>query len=160
MEPSKADNAAALIGFFVLCFAIAGLGSWVTSTSVDTWYAALNKPSFNPPNWVFAPVWTVIYAMMAIAGWLVWQKSGLKPLFLDPGYYGLQLVLNFGWSATFFGAHAIGPALVIINVLLLVVAFTTRDFYEVDKRAGLLFTPYLGWVTFATILNVQIWKLN
>ena len=67
---------------------------------------------------------------------------------------------NFGWSATFFGAHAIGPALVIINVLLLVVAFTTRDFYEVDKRAGLLFTPYLGWVTFATILNVQIWKLN
>ncbi len=157
---SPATSVAVLIGFFVLCFAIAGLGSWATSISVGTWYAALEKPSFNPPNWIFAPVWTALYAMMAVAGWLVWRKAGWKPLFLKPGYYGLQLVLNFGWSATFFGAQAIGPALLIINLLLALIALTIYQFLEIDKRAAYLFVPYLGWVTFATILNVQIWKLN
>ena len=79
---STALSVAALVGFLVLCFAIAGLGSWATSTSVTTWYATLDKPSFNPPNWIFAPVWTALYAMMAVAGWLVWRKVGWKPLFL------------------------------------------------------------------------------
>ena len=159
-QQSFANSAAALIGFLVLCFAIAGLGGWATSMSVDTWYTTLAKPSFNPPNWIFAPVWTTLYVLIAVAGWLVWRKVGWKPLFLKPGYYGLQLLLNFGWSATFFGAQAIGPALLICNLLLAMIALTTYQFLEIDKRAGYLFMPYLAWVTFATILNVQIWKLN
>lgn len=149
-----------LIGFLLLCAAIAGLGGWATASSVGTWYQTLDKPSFNPPNWIFGPVWTALYAMIAVAGWLVWRKVGWKPLFLKPGYYGIQLVLNFGWSATFFAAQAIGPSVLIINLLLVVIALTTYQFLEIDKRAGYLFMPYLAWVTFATLLNVQIWKLN
>ena len=159
-EQSFANSAAALIGFLVLCFAIAGLGGWATASSVGTWYQTLDKPSYNPPNWIFGPVWTALYAMIAVAGWLVWRKAGWKPLFLKPGYYGIQLVLNFGWSATFFAAQAIGPSVLIINLLLVVIALTTYQFLEIDKRAGYLFIPYLAWVTFATLLNVQIWKLN
>ena len=160
MTASKTRDLAALVLFFALCFAIAGLGGWATSLSVDTWYPGLDKPSFNPPNWVFGPVWTALYAMMAVAGWLIWRKAGWRALFLKPGYYGIQLVLNFGWSATFFGAQAIGAAVLIINLLLVMIALTTYQFLEIDKRAGYLFMPYLAWVTFATILNVQIWKLN
>jgi tryptophan-rich sensory protein len=151
---------AVLILFIALCAGIAALGGWATSISVGTWYQTLEKASFNPPNWIFGPVWTVLYGMIAVAGWLVWRKAGWKPLFLKPGYYGIQLVLNFGWSATFFAAQAIGPSVLIINLLLVVIALTTYQFLEIDKRAGYLFMPYLAWVTFATILNVQIWKLN
>jgi translocator protein len=160
MNAGKLRDLTALALFLALCFAIAGLGGWATSLSVDGWYTTLDKPSFNPPNWIFGPVWTTLYAMIGVAGWLVWRKAGWRVLFLKPGYYGLQLVLNFGWSATFFGAEAIGPALVIINLLLVMIALTAFQFLEIDKRAGFLFMPYLAWVTFATILNVQIWKLN
>ena len=160
METSRAQSAIVLVLFLALCFAVASLGGWATSLSVDSWYLTLDKPSFNPPNWVFAPVWTALYAMMAVAGWLVWRKAGWRALFLKPGYYGLQLLLNFGWSATFFGAESVVAGLVIINLLLIAIALTTYQFLEIDKRAGYLFIPYLAWVTFATILNVQIWKLN
>jgi benzodiazapine receptor len=145
--------------FLVVCFAVSALGGAVTASSVGSWYQTLAKPSFNPPDWLFAPVWTLLYVMMAVAGWLVWRRGGparraALALFI------LQLALNLGWSLIFFGAQAIGAALVEIGVLWLAILATLIAFYRIDRRAGLLLAPYLAWVSFATLLTASLWMLN
>ncbi len=121
------------------------------------WYAGLVKPSFNPPNWIFAPVWTLLYIMVAIAGWRTWQRA---PRSSAMAVWFVQLALNFIWSPVFFGAHRPGAALVVIVALLAAILVFIVLCWPRDRAAGLLFTPYAAWVAFATLLNGAIWQLN
>ena len=155
-----ARSLAALAAFVVLCFAVAAVGGAVTATSVGTWYAGLTKPSFNPPHWVFGPVWTVLYLMIAVAGWRVWRRRGESDARLALGAWGLQLALNLGWSLVFFGARMIGLALAEIVLLLATIVFTATLFWRIDPLAGALLVPYALWVGFATVLNAALWWLN
>jgi len=121
------------------------------------WYAGLAKPPFNPPNWIFAPVWTLLYIMVAVAGWRTWQRG---PRSAAMALWFVQLALNFVWSPVFFGAHRIGGALaVIVALLAAIIAFIVMAWPR-DRIAALLFTPYAGWVAFATLLNGALWYLN
>jgi benzodiazapine receptor len=121
------------------------------------WYAGLAKPPFNPPNWIFAPVWTLLYIMVAVAGWRTWQRG---PRSAAMAVWFIQLALNFVWSPVFFGAHRIGGALaVIVALLAAIIAFIVMAWPR-DRIAALLFTPYAAWVAFATLLNGALWYLN
>ena len=164
MEPARnaerVREAVALLGFVVLCLAVAAAGGAVTATSVGTWYAGLAKPAFNPPNWVFGPVWTALYLMMAFAGWRVWRRRGARDVRAALGAWALQLALNLVWSLVFFGARLIGAALAEIVLLLAVILATAVLFWRIDRVAGALFVPYAAWVAFATALNTALWRLN
>lgn len=158
--PISRRDILALFGFLILCFLVSGLGGWITATSVGTWYQTLEKPSFNPPDWVFAPVWTTLFLMMAIAGWRVWRKAGFeraRPAFLA---YFIQLGLNLLWSFLFFGMQNIGFAFGEIMFLLAAIIVTTALFARIDKIAAMLFIPYAAWVAFATLLTGAIFVLN
>lgn len=150
----------ALIAFMVLCLSISAFGGAVTATSVNDWYATLEKPFFNPPNWLFAPVWTAIYFMIAFSGWRVWLKRGLKNAKGPFAIYGAQLALNLLWSFLFFGAQS--PILGLINIiaLLTLIVINTIIFFRLDRLAGVLLLPYVAWVGFACLLNAAIWHLN
>ena len=150
----------ALAGFVLLCFAVAGLGGLATSGGVETWYPTLVKPSFNPPDWIFGPVWTMLYLLMAIAAWRVWRRPPSGPRSAALTAFGLQLALNLAWSVLFFGLHLPGAALIEIVFLLGAIAWTARLFLRQDRLAGVLFVPYLLWVAFAALLNASIWLLN
>lgn len=148
-------------GAVLLCEAVGLAAAWVTQTSVTTWYPTLTKPVFTPPNWLFAPVWTILYGMMGMAAFLVWRqrtsamyRRGALVLF------GVQLVLNGGWSFAFFGARSPTLGLIIIAALWGTLARTTDRFFRVRKAAGWLLVPYLLWVTYAFALNFGIWMLN
>ncbi|HTM73534.1 MAG TPA: TspO/MBR family protein [Pseudolabrys sp.] len=121
------------------------------------WYAGLIKPSFNPPNWVFAPAWTLLYLLIAIAGWRIWQRD-LRSAAMTAWF--IQLGLNFVWSPVFFGAHRIGLALAIIVALLAAILSFIATAWPRDRVASWLFVPYAAWVTFATALNAAVWRLN
>ena len=149
-----------LVGFLVLCFAVAGIAGAVTSSSVETWYPTLEKPAFTPPDWVFGPVWTALYAMMALAAWLVWRRTGWSGGRNALGLFLGQLALNLAWSVLFFGLQQVGWALVEIVVLLALILATTMAFFRIDWRAGALLVPYLLWVGYAGALNAGIWALN
>ncbi len=152
-------SSAKLISLFALLAVTLAAGftaSLVTTPNIPGWYEALHKPSFNPPNDIFAPVWTILYVLMAVAAWRVWIKAGWRPL----GLYVLQLAANFAWSFIFFGAHAIAAALAEIVLLFVLVLATMWSFWRRDKVAGLLFMPYAAWVLFAGVLNGAIWRLN
>ena len=151
---------ASLIGFILLGLAVGAAGGAITSTSVDTWYAALEKPSFNPPNWVFAPVWTTLYVLMAIAAWRVWRLRDTPPARPALGLWAVQLALNLCWSFVFFGARMVGGALAEIGVLFVAILATGALFWRVDRMAGALMVPYAAWVAFAMVLNAAIWRLN
>ncbi|MGB2656597.1 MAG: TspO/MBR family protein [Pseudolabrys sp.] len=121
------------------------------------WYAGLAKPPFNPPNWIFAPVWTLLYIMVAVAGWRTWQRG---PRSAAMAVWFIQLALNFVWSPVFFGAHRISAALaVIVALLATIIAFIVMAWPR-DRIAALLFAPYAAWVGFATLLNGALWYLN
>lgn len=141
-------------------FAVAALGGLATASSVDTWYATLQKPGFNPPNTVFAPVWTTLYALMAIAAWRVWRAASGATRRRATALYAAQLALNLGWSLIFFGLRQPGLALVEIALLFAAVVLTGLTFWRIDRPAGLLFVPYAAWVAFAALLNFEIWRLN
>jgi tryptophan-rich sensory protein len=144
---------------FILVTLLIGAGANIfTQPSIPTWYAALHHPSIAPPNWVFAPVWTTLYMLMAVAAWRVWRITGTRSR--EMAAYGVQLALNFAWSAIFFAAHRIGLALVENIALDLGVLVTMLLFYRRDRIAGALFLPYLGWVLFATVLTYAFWLLN
>lgn len=150
-------NLFALLGFILLCLAVAGLGGLATAQSVTTWYTTLNKPPFNPPGWIFGPVWTTLYIMMAVAAWRVWLKQGFGlPLYV----WAAQLALNCLWSFLFFAFQSPFWAMVDIIPLLALILLTMRLFLPVDRLAGLLLAPYAAWVSFATLLNFSIWWLN
>lgn len=157
--PSLRQSALAAAGFLAASFAVSALGGLATASSVETWYQTLAKPSFNPPNWVFAPVWTTLYIMIAAAGWRVWRKIGFSDRRAFAAY-GAQLALNLLWSVLFFGLRQPGAAFAELIVLWLSIAATLALFWRHDRIAGLLFVPYLAWVSFAGVLNGAIWVLN
>ncbi|BCP55323.1 tryptophan-rich sensory protein [Kaistia sp. 32K] len=144
----------------VVCFAAAVLGSWMTLPSIPTWYAGLQKPFFNPPNWIFGPVWTLLYALMAVAFWRVWVLGRGPALQAAALAFAVQLVLNVAWSGLFFGLHAPGLALIDIAALLLAIIATMSAFSRIDSRSAWMLAPYLAWVAFASVLNASIWWLN
>ncbi len=146
-----------LIGWLVLCFTATGSAYFV---STGGWYAALEKPAWNPPAWIFGPVWTILYVMMAVAAWLVWREGGWKVQGRALGLFLLQWLLNALWTPLFFGLHRTGLAFAEIIALWLVLAATVTAFWRVRIAAGALLLPYLAWVTFAAFLNFTIWRLN
>lgn len=154
------NNFVSLIVFLVICFAVAGLGSFATTPNIQTWYVTLNKPSWNPPNWLFGPVWTLLYAMMAVAVWLVWKGAGWQAGRTALLLFALQLLLNLAWSFIFFNFHQIGLAFLEIVVLWIAIVATIVSFASVSKVAAALLIPYLLWVSFASFLNFTIWRLN
>jgi tryptophan-rich sensory protein len=145
---------------FLLCFAVAAIGGAVTAPAIPAWHAQLAKPSWNPPNGVFAPVWTTLYAMMAVAAGLVWRERARRPVRWALGFFLVQLALNLGWTLLFFGAHRIDLAANEILVLDGAVAATLLAFRPVSRAAAWLLAPYLAWSIFATFLCWEIWKLN
>ncbi|AYN69199.1 tryptophan-rich sensory protein [Euzebyella marina] len=144
-----------------ICLVIGLLGSFVTQTSVNDWYLTLNKPFFTPPNWLFAPVWTLLYILMGIAAGIVWTK-GFYHLWVKTALYHFvfQLLLNASWSIVFFGLKELFWALVVIVCLLILLIFTIRWFKVVSKTAAWLLIPYFIWVCYATLLTYKIWEMN
>jgi len=149
----------AFVVFVVVCYAAAAIGGLATAGSVSSWFQTLKRPSFQPPDWVFGPIWTLLYGLMAVAAWLVYLKVGRlrsAPMML----FAIQLVLNVAWSVIFFGLHRPGLAVIDIALLLAAILATAIAFWRVSRPAGALMLPYLGWVMFASVLNVSIWRLN
>jgi tryptophan-rich sensory protein len=149
-----------LLGFLAATYAVAWLSTLFTIHAIPGWYAALAKPSFNPPNAVFGPVWSGLYTLMAVAAWLVWRQPKAAGRSAALGWYWRQLLFNFLWTFAFFGQHRIGFALVDIAVLWLLILAATVTFFRVRILAGWMFVPYLLWVSFASVLNFAIWRLN
>jgi tryptophan-rich sensory protein len=149
-----------LITAVILCFAMAGVGGWVTTPSIPGWYAGLVKPSWTPPDWVFGPVWSVLYLGMAVAVWLVWRQNDFAGATVPMVFFGVQLALNGAWSWIFFGLHSPGAALVDLVLLWTAIAATTVTFWRRSIPAAILLVPYLVWVSFAGALNFAVWRLN
>lgn len=157
--PRSGAELAVLAGFVTLVLATAWIGSSVTLPVIPTWYASLTKPSFTPPNWVFGPVWTTLYLMMAYAAWRVWRTAnGSRGAAL--AVFAIQLALNLAWSLLFFGAKQVGLALLDIVVLLMAIVATMAAFARVERVASWLLAPYFAWVAYASALNFAIWRLN
>ena len=150
----------AFVLFVGLCLGVGGLGGAVTAESVTTWYTTLNKPSFNPPNWIFGPVWTALYILMGIAAWRVWRAADRDTARGPLAVFALQLAVNLGWSVAFFGLRNPGLAVIVILALDLLVLATALMFRRIDRLAAWLLVPYLAWISFATVLNTTIWRIN
>lgn len=146
-----------LTGSLLLAFSAATPGALFPP---GDWYAALAKPAWNPPNWIFGPVWTALYAMMAVSAWLVWQGSEGAVRRRALGWYAVQLVLNAAWTPLFFGLHFLGVAFAEILLLWVAIAATIAAFRRVSRVAAWLLVPYLAWVSFAAALNFTLWRLN
>ncbi len=144
----------------VFIIGIGSLGGIFTITEIPNWYAGLNKPSFNPPNWLFGPVWTLLYTLMAISFYLIWKQVDSQQKKLAILFFMVQFILNFCWSMIFFKYHLIGWALVEILVMWIFILITIFHFWKLSKTAAILLWPYLFWVSFASILNAAIFKLN
>lgn len=150
-----------LISAIVLSSAAGAIGSLATSPNIASWYANLEKPFFNPPNWVFGPVWTVLYILMGVSLYLIWTAPHKKPK-KQTAYvwFGAQLALNTIWSLVFFGLHAPLAGVAIILLLWGSILATMQSFWPLSKQAAYLLIPYLAWVTFASMLNMCIAVLN
>lgn len=143
------------------CLGVGAIGSVFTVSSISTWYVTLSKPVFNPPNWLFGPVWTILYVLIGVSIYIVWQR-GLKTKKVRDAMFlfSVQLFLNAIWGPVFFGAKNIFLALMIIVVLWIYILKTILAFGKIDKTASYLLYPYLAWVSFASVLNFSIWLLN
>ncbi len=161
MEAEKKSNIIRLIASILIPQAIGGIGALLTGPAIGSWYAGLNKPSFNPPNWIFGPVWTALYLMMGIALYLVW-KNGLskKETKAAVAVFSVQLLLNLAWSYLFFYLHMPFAAFVDIILLWIAIAATMAAFVRIARPACILLVPYLLWVSFAAVLNFFLWQLN
>jgi tryptophan-rich sensory protein len=148
---------AGLLAWLALCFGVAWFGA---QFEPGAWYEQLLKPPWTPPNWLFPPVWTILYALLAVAAWLVWKTAGFAGARLPLGLFFIQLLLNGVWSWLFFGLHAIGLALADIIVLWFAILATLVAFWRQRPLTGLLLLPYLIWVSFAVALNYSIWQIN
>ena len=167
-----------LLVISILLSHLAGIiGSIGTVSSVDTWYTTLVKPSFNPPGWIFGPVWLILYTLMGIALYLVWlqiqkptgilawfkyklQRKKRERIQSAVVFFLIHLVINALWSLVFFGMKELGSALLVIILLWIMILVLVKEFFAIDKRAGFLLLPYLAWVSFATLLNYSILMLN
>ncbi len=152
-----AQSAFVLLGFLAACVAAAASGSIFRP---GDWYEGLAKPTWRPPNWLFGPVWAVLYGMIAISGWLVWREAGLQGAAVPLAIYAIQLVLNGLWSFVFFGLRRPDVALAEMMLLWAAIAATIAAFHPIHAGAAWLLVPYLCWVSFAMVLNLSIWRLN
>lgn len=150
-----------LFAMVLICQTAGIIGSVFTFSAIPEWYRDLVKPTFSPPNWLFAPVWTILYTLMGISVYLV-QSSAKKSRLAKMAsvIFWIQLVINSLWSIVFFGMRDIGLALIVIILLLTLVTFLTIKFKDINKTASLLLLPYLIWISFAAILNFSLWTLN
>jgi len=165
--PVTPKDVGVLIGFLVIAFAVAALGTLSTIHNVDGWYAHAFKAAWNVPNWLFAPVWVVLYALMAIGAWMIWRRRiGVKPVTVALSLYIVQLILNSLWTPVFFGAYpgwgpaALWIAFAIIVLLDIAVAATIASFLPLSRVAGWMLVPYLLWILFASTLNWALAALN
>jgi len=145
-----------LVAAIVICELAGVIGSIFTFNSIPTWYAYLVKPSFSPPSWVFGPVWILLYALMGLAAYIVYESKKRDALKI----FGVQLCLNTAWSIVFFGFHSPLGGLLVIILLWLSIAWTILEFLKVSRPAAYMLVPYLLWVSFASVLNYSIWMLN
>jgi translocator protein len=146
-----------LAGWVALCFVAPALGAFAMP---DAWYASLHKPTWNPPGWVFGPVWTLLYSMMAVAAWLVSRRGGWAVQLVALSAFLVQLAFNAAWTPLFFGLHRPDLAFADIVLLWLAILSTIITFRRVHRGAAWLLLPYLAWVSFATVLNFTLWKMN
>jgi len=158
----KLNKITKIVVALIICLMVGYSASIVTRPSVETWYPTIIKPSFNPPNWIFMPVWTLLYILMAVAAGLVWDKikEQNQEVKVALGFFLIQLTLNAIWSYIFFGLKNPMLALIEIALLWLMIYETYLKFIKINKTAGYLLIPYMAWVTFAGILNASIWWLN
>ena len=156
-SPSRLKAVLALAGWLALCYSAASLGAFFMP---GEWYATLKKPSWNPPSWIFAPVWTALYTMMAAAAWLVWRRGGFAAQRRPLALFLAQLVLNATWTPLFFGLHWPGIAFAEMALLWVAIVATLAAFRPVSNVAAWLLAPYLVWVSFAALLNFALWRLN
>ena len=149
-----------LLFFLGLCLGVGGLGAWVTVPEIGSWYEALSKPSWTPPDQIFGPVWTSLYVMMAVSAWLVWRERSSGARTYGLYMFFVQLILNVGWSWLFFRFHWVGAAFVEVVLLILAIGIYLVVVARVSRLGAVLFLPYLAWVLFASALNFRIWQLN
>lgn len=156
-----------LVASIALCQSAGIIGSFFTVSSIQNWYNLLNQPSFRPPNWLFGPVWIILYTLMGISLYLIWIKledikylKMIKQIKLVLVLFLIHLFFNATWSIVFFGLHNIFLALINILIIWVFIVILIGMFWSLDKRASILLIPYLAWVSFATILNYSIWVLN
>lgn len=155
------NNTTKLIISIAIPLAIGLIGGGFTASQIPVWFAHLNKPSWNPPSWLFAPVWTTLYIMMGIALYLVWKSDAAKSIKKSAIiFFEIQLILNFCWSFIFFNQHQIGWAMIDISFLWLFIVATIFSFRKISLTAAWLMVPYILWVSFASFLNYSIWQLN
>jgi len=161
MANSRLKDVLRLVVSIVVSQLAGGLGAFFTTPAIPTWYASLNKPAFNPPNWVFFPVWTTLYTLMGIAAFLVWRK-GLheRRVRVALVVFLIQLILNLAWTITFFGLYSLFGAVIAIVFLWIMIVVNIVVFWRISKAAGALLIPYILWVSFAGLLNVSVWMLN
>lgn len=152
-------SALALLGWLALCFAVAAIGG-LAAANASAFYATLTQPAWAPPGWLFGPVWTVLYAMMAVAAWLVWRERGRVPVRGALTLFVVQLAVNGLWSWLFFAWRQGGIALAEVLLLWVLISATVIAFRRVRPLAAALLLPYLAWVTFASVLNAVMWRLN
>lgn len=144
-----------------ICQAAGLIGTIFTVSSIENWYKLLNQPSFQPPNWLFGPVWTILYTFMGISLYLIWIKGTKKKEVRQAiKLFFIHLILNSSWSIVFFGLHNILFALINIVILWILIVVVMVKFYKIDKKASFILIPYLAWVSFATVLNYYIWLMN
>lgn len=157
----KIKSTIKLIAAILICLGAGLIGSVFTSPAIPTWYAALQKPIFNPPNWIFAPVWTTLFILMGISAFLVWERGiKKKKVKIALVMFSAQLMLNILWSLLFFGLRSPFYAFIEIIALWLAIILTILRFKEISKPAALLMLPYIIWVSFAAVLNIAIFALN
>lgn len=145
-----------LVGLLLLNAAVAWGGSMASTAGVDGWYADAGKPAWTPPNWVFGPVWTVLYVVMAVAAWLIWRRHGFRAARTALVLYGVQLALNAAWTPVFFGAEQLAAGLAIILALEVALVATIVAFHRLTPWVAWLLGPYLAWVLYATTLNAGV----
>ncbi|MCE1246589.1 MAG: tryptophan-rich sensory protein [Firmicutes bacterium] len=161
MEKSVKPEYLKLVLCIFLCLSAGFIGSFFTAPAIPGWYASLVKPAFNPPSFVFAPVWTILYILMGISLWMIIREGMDNPKVRTAVIlFGVQFLLNIIWSPVFFGLKAPSAAFLIIFVLWWAILANMISFYKIKKQAGLILLPYLLWVSFASILNYAIWRLN
>ena len=157
---STGKFAAVWVGWVVVTLAAGVIGNILSGVSESQFYQQLQQPSWAPPPSVFGPVWTTLYVMMGTAAWLVWRKRGFKGARAPLVFYLVHLIANAAWTGIFFGLEAPGAAFAEILVLWVMIAVLISMFWSIDRIAGMLLIPYLGWVTFATALTWTLWRLN